>query len=139
MEFDLLTIDTHYDDYWILEAVLSGDYRPKVIVHAINQQSPEVCVSVAKSDEIHNNDGSNYHGANICAFYCLAQAFDYSMVYCDSNGFYCFLVANELLRNQFFLDLNVLKRSLNPFSLFRKAGFDEYQSKKTWYQIDKCY
>jgi hypothetical protein len=118
---------------------LLNEYRPNVVVHEINQQSPDYCVSVIKDNQVVSNDGSNYHGANICAFYCLAQNFEYSMIYCESNGFYCFWIKNDLLKNQVLLDLNIVKKTLNAFFLFKKAGFDEIESDKTWNQIEKCY
>ena len=48
-EIDLMSEDTDYADYWIIQIVLKY-YRPKVLVHEVNQQ--EKCVTVKKSDEL---------------------------------------------------------------------------------------
>jgi hypothetical protein len=72
-DIDLLSVDTDYADYWIIEKILT-QYKPKVIIHEINQQPLDTCVSVPKVDYIVIHDGSNFHGANICAFYCLAKS-----------------------------------------------------------------
>ncbi len=47
---DLLSEDTDYADYWI-EKILTK-YHPKVVVHEINQQLPEFCVTVPKPDDL---------------------------------------------------------------------------------------
>jgi hypothetical protein len=48
---DLLSEDTDYADYWIIEKILTK-YQPKVVVHEINQQLPEFCVTVPKPDNL---------------------------------------------------------------------------------------
>ena len=136
--FDLLIIFGTYSDYWILERVLTS-YSPEVIVHDINQQGPDECVTVEKVDEIISNDGSSYFSANICALFCLAQRFDYSMVYCESTGFYCFWVRNDLLSIALNLIPGKLNRVLNTTFLYKKAGFERINSEKIWHQVEKCY
>ena len=138
-EFDLLTIESNFDDYWILTTILLNEYRPKVIVHEINQQSPDSCVSVIKENGNISNDGSNYHGANICAFFCLAQSFEYSMIYCESNGFYCFWIKNDFLKSLMKFEVEDIKEFFNAEFLFKKSSIKEPKSNKNWNQIEKCY
>ena len=37
-DLDIFSEDTDYADYWIVEKVLQSGYRPKIVVHEINQQ-----------------------------------------------------------------------------------------------------
>ena len=47
IDLDLFSEDTDYADYWIVESVLEK-YKPKIVVHEINQQKPLTCVTVEK-------------------------------------------------------------------------------------------
>ena len=44
---DVFSEDTDYADYWIVEKVVSS-YRPKIVIHEVNQMPPEFCVTVPK-------------------------------------------------------------------------------------------
>ena len=46
-EFDLFSEDTDYADYWIVKKVISL-YRPKLVIHEVNQNPPHMCVTVPK-------------------------------------------------------------------------------------------
>jgi hypothetical protein len=93
LNLDLFSEDTDYADYWIVEKVLTK-YRPKIVIHEVNQQPPNLCVTVEKPkpNKIIYWDGTNYHGGSVCAFYCLAKKNDYTMVYCESKGVNCFWI-----------------------------------------------
>jgi len=92
-ELDLFSEDTDYADYWIVEQVLT-QYRPKIVIHEINQQPADRCVTIEKPkpDQILYWDGSNYHGGSVCAFRCLAKNNGYTMVYCETRGVNCFWI-----------------------------------------------
>ena len=98
LNLDLFSEDTDYADYWIVEKVLTK-YRPKIVIHEVNQQPPNLCVTVEKPkpNKIIYWDGTNYHGGSVCAFYCLAKKNDYTMVYCESKGVNCFWIRYILL------------------------------------------
>ena len=58
-------------------------YRPKIVIHEVNQQPPKLCVTVPKPDVnqlVLWESGSSYHGGSVCAFYCLAKTNGYTMV-----------------------------------------------------------
>ena len=78
---DILSEDTDYADYWIVEQVLT-EYKPKLIVHEVNGQPADMCVTVPRPDvdELVFWDSSNYHGGSVCAFHCLAKNNGYTMV-----------------------------------------------------------
>ena len=77
LNLDLFSEDTDYADYWIVEKVLTK-YHPKIVIHEVNQQPPNLCVTVEKPkpNKIIYWDGTNYHGGSVCAFYCLAKKND---------------------------------------------------------------
>ena len=80
-DFDLFSEDTDYADYWIVEKVISK-YRPKIVVHEVNSQVPDVCVAIPKpkDGELVMFDNTRYFGGSVCAFYCLAKENGYTMV-----------------------------------------------------------
>ncbi len=51
IDLDLFSEDTDYGDFWIVEKVLEK-YKPKIVVHEINQQKPPACVTVQKPDRL---------------------------------------------------------------------------------------
>ncbi|RMZ97053.1 Signal recognition particle subunit [Brachionus plicatilis] len=136
---DLLSIDTDFSDYWILEKILS-EYHPKIVIHEINQQPPDECVSVTKLNGLALWDNnSKYYGASICAYFCLAYRFDYSMIYCESQGINCFWIQNDILREKFGkLSINAIRNVLNATFLFKeqKEKYQE-QNRRSWTQIEK--
>lgn len=135
-DFDLLSEDTDYADYWIVEKILTK-YRPKILVHEVNQQGPELCVTVPKPDKLTFWDGTSFHGANVCAFWCLAKQFDYTMVYCETRGVDCFWMRNDLLKDYLKIDISIIQNTLVPDFLFKKLNFSYPSTNKQWHQI-KC-
>lgn len=139
--FDLLSIDTDFADYWILEKILSK-YHPSIIIHEVNQQPPDECVSVAKLNGLALWDNySKYYGANICAYFCLAVRFNYSMIYCESQGVNCFWIRNDILEKKFGTStINQIKTVLNATFLYQKQNV-QYKDlyRRSWTQIEKCY
>jgi hypothetical protein len=135
VELDLFSEDTDYADYWIIEQVLT-EYKPKIVVHEVNQQGPELCVTVPKPTDLVYWDGSNYHGGSVCAFQCLAKRFNYTMVYCESAGVNCFWLRNDLLSRALNLDLNDVQHILNPTKLFKQPGFTYYSTGKPWTHVN---
>jgi hypothetical protein len=135
-EIDFMSEDTDYADYWIIQKVLTK-FRPKVLIHEVNQQEPDKCITVMKSDELKFWDGSDYHGGSVCAFYCLAKENDYSMVYCESAGVNCFWIRNDIIKKYLKLDIKMLQKLLNPHFLFKKPGFVYPPTANKWHEV-KC-
>jgi hypothetical protein len=129
-QFDLLSEDTDYADFWIIEEILK-EYRPIVVVHEVNQQQPPLCVTVPKpekniiwQDTVENNVGDSFHGASVCAFHCLAKNNDYTMVYCEGAGVNCFWIKNRYLKMIIpGIDIEFIQKILSPEILFRQPGF----------------
>ena len=121
-EISILSEDTDYADYWIMEAILS-EYSPKIVVHEVNQMPPYKCVTVPKSDKLIFWDKTSFHGASVCAFYCLAKRFNYTMVYCESDGIDCFWVRNDILENHLKIKPDFVQSVLTPDILYNNPGW----------------
>lgn len=133
-DIDILSLDTDYADFWILESILK-EYSPKVIVHEVNQQPPDICVTVPRSYDLKLWDGTEFQGASICAYYCLAKLFDYSMIYCENAGINCFWVRNDLIKKHLKVDATLVQDILNPKYLYRKSKFSYKITSNKWEQF----
>ena len=111
-DFDVLSVDVDMFDYWILARILSGNYRPRIIIVETN---PTLCYNTAGFGRktmrdysrvnsmpltvMHPNmtdqtmwDKSRYSGANPLSFLELGKQYGYEMLYCERCGVNCFLV-----------------------------------------------
>ena len=133
-DFDLLSQDTDYADYWILEKILSK-YIPKMIVVETNQEKG--CVTVAKPTELTYWDGnSRYAGASLCAYLCLAKQYGYTIIYCEKSNVNCFWIRNDLLINIFHIKIGVF-RQIFTSSFLRPAEPNlSGQLFKKWFEIE---
>jgi hypothetical protein len=137
LQFDYLSEDTDYADYWIVEKILTK-YKPKVIVYEVNQQPAESCVTVANpGNDVIFWPGTEYHSGSVCAFYCLAKQNDYSVVYCESNAINCFMIRNDIIRDQLNLNVKLLQETLTPTFLQQKPNWKFHKTDKKWFEI-KC-
>ena len=97
-EFDLLSTDTDWKDFWVSKAILDGGYRPRVIVSETNSSfRKDLAITVPMdAPEDYAPSGSGYYfGATPMALTILYQQFGYSLVYCEHSGNNCFWVRNE--------------------------------------------
>ena len=98
--FDLLSTDTDFKDFWISQAILNADYKPRVIISEINASfNKKYALSVPLYIDQKLWSGSNYFGATPMAFTILYKKYDYSLVYCEKNGVNCFWIHNDYLSN----------------------------------------
>lgn len=97
-EVDLLSVDVDFNDYWILDAMVSAEFSPRVIVVEVNSHVPATEPRVVRYLENGSWDGfSDYFGGSVAAFNHWAIRRGYSLVYCESHGVNCFLVRNDVL------------------------------------------
>lgn len=130
-------MDTDFADYWLLEKLLKAKYKPKIVIHEVNRE--RTCVTTSKLAGLAFWDNvSTYFGASVCAFYCLARRFDYSMVYCEKAGVNCFWVRNDLLKSLLF-DVASLQATLTPDVLYRPSKVALEPTTRKWNIIEKCY
>lgn len=97
-EFDLLSIDIDYNDYWIWKAI---NIRPRVVVIEYNSS---ISLNESKVVEYEPNkcwDGTNYFGASLLALYKLGINKGYTLIGCDNSGTNAFFVRHDLVKNNF--------------------------------------
>lgn len=97
-DLDLLTVDTDFNDYWILRALLSeGTFRPRVVAVDFNPDLPLEAAQAVKYDAAAEWDGTAYTVASLLAYSLLARAHGYSFAYALEMGSHAFFVRSDLL------------------------------------------
>ena len=96
--FDLLSIDVDYNDYWIWKAI--KEYFPRVIVIEYNSTIPPNESKVVKYNKNAVWDQTNYFGASLKAFYKLGKSKGYTLVGCDNHGVNAFFIKDEIVQGK---------------------------------------
>eukprot|EP01083_Nonionella_stella_P020263 56168_1 len=97
-QFDLLSTDTDFKDFWISQAILEAGYKPNVIVSEINPTfAKRYAITVPLYVDQETWDGTNYFGTSPMALVILYRKYNYSLVYCNKNGCNCFWIHNDYL------------------------------------------
>lgn len=99
-EFDLLSIDVDFNDYWIWRAIEQHRYRPRVVLVEVNSHIPANDNRTVRYDPNHGQSGTvltTYFGASVGAMATLGASKGYTLLYCESHGVNCFFVRRDLL------------------------------------------
>lgn len=80
-EFDLLSIDIDGNDVWVLEKILEGGYKPRVIINEFNGCIPVGVNKAIKYNPTHSWGENDYYGGSFQAFKVLLEKFDYTLVH----------------------------------------------------------
>lgn len=94
-EFDVLSIDVDFNDYYIWEAL---DYRPRLLVIEHNASIPPSESKVVRYEPQRSWNGTNYFGASLLALEKLSKKKGYSLVYVESMGVNAFFVRDDCLK-----------------------------------------
>lgn len=95
-EFDLLSIDLDYNDFYVWKAI-NDNYRPRVVVIEYNATHGPKEDKVVTYKSTGGWDGTDYFGASLLAFYHLGRAKGYSLVYAEYSGVNCFFIRDDVL------------------------------------------
>jgi hypothetical protein len=98
-EFDVLSIDIDFNDYWVWKAIKG--YSPRVLIMEYNSSYPPSFAGTVKYDAQRYWDGTNYFGASLMALVKISAEKGYTLIGCDSMGVNAFFVRNDLLGNHF--------------------------------------
>ncbi|PSC76248.1 Conserved secreted isoform A [Micractinium conductrix] len=98
-EFDLLSIDLDYDDYWVWSA-LDPKYRPRVLVIEHNSVVPAKMSLVVDPEDKRRWTGTSYYGASLRAMADLGRRRGYTLVAVDAAGVNAFFVRQDILECQ---------------------------------------
>ena len=107
--FDLLSIDIDYNDYWVWKEIT--DFHPRVVVIEYNSSISPNESRVVPYDSNAIWDGTNYFGASLLALKNLGLEKNYSLVGCDSNGINAFFCKKELVSKFKINDIQELYKS----------------------------
>lgn len=106
--FDLLSIDIDYNDYWVWKAIT--DYSPRVVIIEYNSSIPPTESRVVPYDANASWDGTNYFGASLLALRNLGLSKGYTLIGCDSMGVNSFFCKSELVDGMKINDIDQLYR-----------------------------
>lgn len=96
-EFDVLSIDTDYNDLWLWKA-LSDSYKPSIVVIEYNCAfPPPISVTVPYDLNSRWDMSTNFMGASLSALNKVGAKKGYELVYCDNIGINAFFVRKDLL------------------------------------------
>ncbi|CAD5935588.1 tetratricopeptide repeat protein [Planktothrix agardhii] len=95
-EFDLLSIDIDYNDFYIWKS-LDEIYQPRVVIIEYNASHLPTEDKVVKYDANAVWDETNYFGASIRALYNLGKLKGYSLIYANNQGVNLFFVKSSIL------------------------------------------
>ena len=95
--FDLLSIDIDYNDFWVWKAITK--FHPRVLVIEFNSSIPPNESKVVPYDADAQWDGTNYFGASLLALKNLSFEKNYTLLGCDSNGVNAFFCQSDLVKN----------------------------------------
>ena len=98
-EFDLLSIDIDFNDFYIWQAI--EGYSPRVVVIEYNSAIDPTESKVVKYEEKRMWDYTNYFGASFLALVKLGKEKGYTCVGCDKKGVNMFFVRNDLVSGNF--------------------------------------
>lgn len=130
-EFDLLSIDIDYNDWYVLEAILSKQkFKPRVI-------SMEYNASLHLEDKIVIYDPnymwewnmSDYFNSSLYSIHTLLQKYNYTIVYCENKGVNLFAIHNSI-------SIDIFKNSGNIHLLYKPPlyGLKKVGHKKDSYK-----
>lgn len=95
-EFDLLSIDIDYNDFYVWKS-LDEIYQTRVVIIEYNASHLPTEDKVVKYDPNAVWDTTNYFGASIRALYNLGKRKGYSLIYANNQGVNLFFVKSSIL------------------------------------------
>ncbi|MEM2160074.1 MAG: hypothetical protein QXN55_03875 [Candidatus Nitrosotenuis sp.] len=131
--FDLLSIDIDYNDYWVWKAIT--DYAPRVVVIEYNSSIPPTESKVVPYDPNASWDGTNYFGASLLALKNLGLSKGYTLVGCESRGVNAFFVQSGLVEGIKIKDIEYLYRPPKYGQIINGAHIGHPPSNKKMIEI----
>lgn len=126
--FDLLTIDTGYNDFYLWNAI-DARYSPSVVCIAYNRYLGPNDDKVAIYHPYYHGDDTTYFGASISALAHLGKTKGYTLVYAEEAGRHLFFIRDALIESHHLFFKNAGVASL----LFQTP---HYENTGTNYRFD---
>ncbi len=114
-EFDLLSIDIDFNDFYIWNTI-SSKYSPRVVIIEYNATHLPDEDKVVVYQPFNSWDGTNYFGASILSLQRLGERHGYTLVYADKCGVNLFFIRNDILEvlNLHFINENNVSKIYKP-------------------------
>jgi len=96
-EFDLLSVDIDYNDWYVLRSILQAGYRPRIVVTEFNRNFAPTDSFSVKYDGNKGWQRDAYFGMTGMAAARIMDAFGYQVVYVDANSVNVFFVRHDVL------------------------------------------
>lgn len=94
--FDLLSIDIDFNDYYVWEAI-EERFSPKVVIVEYNASHLPTEDRIVIADPTGGWDGTNYFGASLLSLSRLGEKKGYSLVNTDKAGVNAIFIRNDLI------------------------------------------
>lgn len=117
-EFDLLSIDIDFNDFYVWHAI-SSTYKPRVVVIEYNSTHMPHEDKIVVYHPTQMWDVTNYFGASILALARLGKKHGYTLVYADNRGVNLFFIRSSILKD---LDYK-FKNAGNVKKIYRPPGY----------------
>lgn len=98
-DFDVFNLDIDSYDLYIMEAVLQGGYRPKIVTIEINEKIPPGIYFAVKYDPAHRWAGDHFYGCSLDAASVLLKSHGYLLKSLEYNN--AFFVNTEIAQGCF--------------------------------------
>ena len=131
--FDLLSIDIDYNDYWVWKSIIH--YVPRVVVIEFNSSVPPNESKVVPYDPDASWDGTNYFGASLLALSNLGTKKGYTLVGCDNNGVNAFFCRSDLVSEFSLKNFNDLYRPPQYGEIINNSHIGHPRSNKKMIEI----
>lgn len=131
--FDLLSIDIDYNDYWVWNAIV--DYFPRVVVIEYNSSIPPTESRVVPYDPNAKWDGTNYFGASLLALKNLGQRKGYTLIGCDNNGVNAFFCKSDLIQGKKIKNIEELYKAPKYGEIVNGVYIGHPMSSKTMIEV----
>ncbi len=119
-EFDLLSIDIDFNDFYVWKAI--EGYHPRVVVIEYNGAHLVDEDKVVIYDAYGKWDRTNYFGASLLALYNLGRFKGYSLVYANANGVNLFFIRDDIL-SAFETSSGKFKHTNNVKAIYQPAQY----------------
>ena len=134
---DILSITVGYNEFWILKALFDSQrFRPRILVVEVNSKiNKNESLTTPYDPAVFSRTVGDFHGVSVLGLGLLAVLNDYDMVYCESTGFYCFLLDKALFgteRGAVTRLLGGVKELFAPQKLYGFPDFQRVASDQDW-------